>query len=280
MIGGAGVCVTAMRDAASDGLTSTQKAAPLVEIKQLSVRFGGVQALDEVSFSIARGTVCGLIGPNGAGKTTLFNCISRIYTPSAGTISIAGQDILQLPVHRMADVGVGRTFQNLALFPTMTVFENILIGSHRCLKPGFVSAALDLRSLRRRESDEVRKVERLVELVGLSGQKNMRVGDLSFGFSKKVEIARALASNPTLLLLDEPAAGLNFEEVTALRNLIRQLCDDEKITILLVEHHMNLVMRVSDQVVVLNFGRKIADDVPAVVQTSADVIQAYLGDGE
>ena len=250
----------------------------LVSIDGLSVRFGGVQALDDVSFAIDSGIVCGLIGPNGAGKTTLFNCISRIYTPNAGSIRLAGEDILRLPVHRMADAGVGRTFQNLALFPTMSVFENVLIGTHRCLRPDFLSAALNLSNLRNREDAEIEKVGSLIDLVGLSGQENRSVADLSFGSSKKVEIARALASNPRLLLLDEPAAGLNFEEVEALRILIRRLCDDERITVLLVEHHMNLVMRVSDQVVVLNFGRKIADDTPSAVQSNPDVIRAYLGE--
>ncbi len=251
----------------------------LLEIDDLYVRFGGVTALDGVSFDVPKGKVCGLIGPNGAGKTTLFNCLSRVYTPQRGSIRFEGTEITRLPMHGMASRGIGRTFQNLALFPTMTVFENILVGAHSVLKPGFVAAAFNTRKSAARERMQVDKIREIVGIVGLSGFENRRVADLPFGFNKKVEIARALASDPKLLMLDEPAAGLNFEEVDALRLLIRWLCEQRKVTILLVEHHMNLVMRVSDKVVVLNFGRKIADGSPLAVQNDDDVVRAYLGDG-
>jgi branched-chain amino acid transport system ATP-binding protein len=251
----------------------------LLEVIDLYVRFGGVTALDGISFDVPRGAVCGLIGPNGAGKTTLFNCLSRVYTPQRGSIRFDGVDISKLSAHGMAPLGIGRTFQNLALFPTMTVFENVLVGAHSVLKPGFIAAAFNTGKSAARELVQVDKIREIIALVGLSGLENRCVADLSFGFNKKVEIARALASDPKLLMLDEPAAGLNFEEVDALRALIRLLCEKRRITILLVEHHMNVVMRVSDKVVVLNFGRKIADGSPLAVQNDDEVVRAYLGDG-
>jgi len=243
----------------------------------VTVRFGGITALDKVSFSVATGHIVGLIGPNGAGKTTLFNCLSRLYTFSEGRILFEGRSLVATPAHGIAALGIGRTFQNLALFRTMTVRQNILLGGHCRARSGFFANAMRLPWVRREEQALGAHADQLIDLLDLHRVAETRVMDLPFGTQKRVELARALASQPKLLLLDEPAGGLNHEEVGNLMELLRQVRDRLKLTMLLVEHHMNLVMRVSDKVVALDFGRIIADGTPAEVQANAEVIRAYLG---
>lgn len=258
-------------------IVSSAQRAELLRIDGVTVRFGGITALDKVSFSVPTGHIVGLIGPNGAGKTTLFNCLSRLYAFSEGAILFEGRSLLATPAHGIAAAGIGRTFQNLALFRTMTVRQNILLGGHCRTRSGFFANALRLPWVRREEQALEAHADELVELLDLRRVAATRVMDLSFGTQKRVELARALASRPKLLLLDEPAGGLNHEEVGNLMALLRQVRDRLKLTMLLVEHHMNLVMRVSDQVVALDFGRVIADGSPAEVQGNAEVIRAYLG---
>ena len=252
-------------------------AAPLVAVRDVGMRFGGVVALDGVSFAIRGGELLGLIGPNGAGKTTLFNCFSRLYTPQRGDILFEGRSILPLPPHRMATIGIGRTFQNLALFHTMSVLDNIRVGSHSLGASDFMSNALRLGWTRREDKRLADAAWELVELLDLGDVAQRRVSDLPFGVQKRVEFARALACRPKLLLLDEPAGGLNHGEVGELGALIRRIRDRLQVTVLLVEHHMNLVMSICDKVVALDFGRKIAEGTPAEVQRNDDVILAYLG---
>ncbi|HUC12275.1 MAG TPA: ABC transporter ATP-binding protein [Stellaceae bacterium] len=249
----------------------------LLEVSDLVVRFGGIVALDGVSFDLDQGQILGLIGPNGAGKTTLFNCLSRLYTPTGGDIRFEGRSLLGRSAHRIAEIGISRTFQNLALFPRQSVLDNIRIGGHARSRSDFVSDILHLPWVRRQERALDEAAWALIDLLDLREVAAVLPEHLSLGMRKRVELARALAARPKLLLLDEPAGGLTHEEVAELATLIRRLRDEQQITVLLVEHHMNLVMSVSDKVVALDFGRKIAEGTPTAVQQNEAVIRAYLG---
>ena len=252
----------------------------LLRIDGVSVRFGGIVALDGVSFDVQHGQICGLIGPNGAGKSTLFNCLSRLYNCNAGRIDFDGHALSTMPRHRMAGIGIGRTFPNLALFRTMTVRENALVGCHSRHHAGFLRNAFRLPGAARVEAEAHARADTLIDFLELGSVADRTVADLPFGTQKRVELARALASGPKLLLLDEPAAGLNHEELENLGALIRDIRDRLNVTVLLVEHHMSLVMGVSDKVVALNFGKKIAEGTPAQVRAHPEVIRAYLGADE
>ena len=260
-----------------DPSSSSSSTAPLLSVQGVTVRFGGIVALDGVSFDVAKGHVCGLIGPNGAGKTTLFNCLSRLYSYQAGDIRFEGSSITNTPTHQIAVLGMGRTFQNLAMFRSLPVRDNIMIGAHSRSSAGFLASALRLPSVNAEERRLRQRADEIMEYLHLSAFADRPAGDLPFGTQKRVEMGRALAADPKLLLLDEPAAGLNHEELGELGRLILDVQNTLGITVLLVEHHMSLVMSVSDHIVALNFGKKIAEGTPEHIQQHPDVIAAYLG---
>ena len=250
----------------------------ILEVRDLTKMFGGVTAQDQISFSIETGIVCGLIGPNGAGKTTLFNMITGIYRPDAGKVVFNGRDIKKTPVHKLVKSGVARTFQHVELFSSMTLLENIMVGMHVRTKAGFWAAITRIPAMKKEEKQTRQRAEELLEFTGLADDTHKMAGDLPVGRQKTAQIARALASDPLLLLLDEPAAGLNPVETQALGVLIQKI-KQAGITMMLVEHDMSLVMGMSDKVVVLDQGRKIAEGTPREIQTNEAVMSAYLGHG-
>jgi branched-chain amino acid transport system ATP-binding protein len=249
----------------------------LLDVEKLIVRFGGVIALDEASCAVERGSICGLIGPNGAGKTTLFNCVSRLYTPQSGSIAFDGEDLLARGPHEISSLGIARSFQNLGLFPSMTVRDNVMLGAYGRDRPGFLASSLGLRESGARERALRKQADETLERMRLTELAGHPAAGLPYGTLKRVELARAVFQSPRLLMLDEPASGLSHSEVGELADVIRSLREELDLTVLLVEHNMGMVMGLCDQVVVLDLGRRIAEGEPREVQEHPRVVEAYLG---
>ncbi|MGI9276639.1 MAG: high-affinity branched-chain amino acid ABC transporter ATP-binding protein LivG [Endozoicomonas sp.] len=250
----------------------------LLEASDLSMRFGGLLAVDEMALKIRAGEIVSMIGPNGAGKTTVFNCLTGFYRPSGGRITFKQQSIERLPGFRIARLGIVRTFQNVRLFKAMTVLENLLVAQHRHLKTGLLAGLFKTPGFRQSEKQAIERAEFWLNKVGLIEFANREAGNLAYGQQRKLEIARCMVTQPELLMLDEPAAGLNPNETTELDELITDLRRDHGVTVLLIEHDMKLVMEISDRIYVINQGRPLASGTPDEVRNHPDVIKAYLGE--
>ncbi|PUB11672.1 ABC transporter ATP-binding protein [Paenisporosarcina sp. OV554] len=251
----------------------------VLELKNITKNFGGISALTDVSFKINKGEIFGLIGPNGAGKTTMFNVITNMFLPTSGEISFHGEKISGIKPHKITDKGICRTFQNIRLFSQMSVLENVLVGGHCRSNSGVLRSVFRTKSQRKEEANTHKVATELLELVGLSNYEDVIAENLAYGQQRRLEIARALASNPSLLLLDEPAAGMNETETENLFELIKKV-QQRGVTVLLIEHDMPFVMKLCDRIAVLNFGKKLAEGTPEEIQNNQEVIEAYLGSEE
>ncbi len=254
-----------------------QNAASKLDVQNISLNFGGIRALSNVTFSVRQGEILAVIGPNGAGKTSLINSINGFYSPQEGTIRFEGQDITSLPAYKRAQRGISRTFQNIALYTNMTALDNLMAARHIHMRGNLLSGAVFWGEAKREEIEHRRKVEEIIEFLEMEAIRKTIVGNLSYGLRKRVELGRALALEPTLLLLDEPMAGMNVEEKEDMARFILDIHERQQMTIMLIEHDMGLVMDISDRVVALDFGRKIAEGTPDEIKRNEMVIKAYLG---
>ncbi|NLH62811.1 MAG: ABC transporter ATP-binding protein [Erysipelotrichaceae bacterium] len=256
----------------------SEQKTPVLEIRELGIDFGGLTAVNDLNMTVYPGEIYGLIGPNGAGKTTVFNMLTKVYQPTRGTIKLDGQDMAKLNPVEANKAGVARTFQNIRLFSNMTVLDNVKIGLHNSVNYGVMTAILRLPKYRAEEKKADEEAMELLKLFGLDDKADMNAGNLPYGAQRRLEIGRALATHPKLLLLDEPAAGMNPQETQELMDMIRTVRDHFKIAILLIEHDMKLVMGICDRITVLNYGMLLAQGIPSEIQSNQEVIKAYIGE--